>query len=96
MLLWTVGESNSSPLPCHGSALPNELTALFIRLFPLTLLPSINNYQKHIPLQDSKNPLFVKFTLNNMKNYHFSQHHIQSIPDYRKVPRETIQSLSTQ
>ena len=26
---WTVGESNSSPLPCHGSALPNELTAQF-------------------------------------------------------------------
>ena len=23
---WSVGGSNSSPLPCHGSALPNELT----------------------------------------------------------------------
>ena len=25
---WTVPGSNRSPLPCHGSALPNELTAL--------------------------------------------------------------------
>ena len=24
---WTVPDSNRSPLPCHGSALPNELTA---------------------------------------------------------------------
>ena len=26
-LLWTLGESNPLPLPCHGSALPNELRA---------------------------------------------------------------------
>jgi hypothetical protein len=25
--LWTIPESNRSPLPCHGSALPNELMA---------------------------------------------------------------------
>ena len=22
---WSIGDSNSSPIPCHGSALPNEL-----------------------------------------------------------------------
>lgn len=27
-LAWTVGDSNSSPLECKTSALPNELTAL--------------------------------------------------------------------
>ena len=26
-LMWTIPESNRSPLPCHGSALPNELMA---------------------------------------------------------------------
>ncbi len=26
LVWWSVGGSNSSPLPCHGSALPNELT----------------------------------------------------------------------
>ncbi len=25
--MWTIPESNRSPLPCHGSALPNELMA---------------------------------------------------------------------
>jgi hypothetical protein len=31
---WTLPDSDRSPLPCHGSALPNELKALASRTLP--------------------------------------------------------------
>ena len=41
---WSTGDSNSSPLPCHGSALPNELVPQihFLRICKdITIIPEL-------------------------------------------------------